>query len=80
MRHARAGVRFGPLGLVWGLVSFQNPGDIVLVALPLMLGSHLGYELSQRAPPSSARASCPSLQPVLGFSAHGARLGLGGSF
>ncbi|WNG26480.1 hypothetical protein F0U62_22490 [Cystobacter fuscus] len=48
------------------------------VPLPFILGSHLGYELSQR-PPSEV-SSRPGIQPLLSFSSRGALLGLGGRF
>jgi hypothetical protein len=52
-----------------------------LVPLPLVLGSHVGYELSQRPTPSSGEVSSrPGFQPMVSFSSRGALLGLGGRF
>jgi hypothetical protein len=48
------------------------------VPLPFMVGSHLGYELSQRALPEVS--SRPGIQPLVSFSSRGALLGLGGRF
>lgn len=49
-----------------------------------MIGSIVGYELSQRSPePAGLQAMAsprPRLRPVLAFSPHGAVVGLGGSF
>ncbi|EPX56056.1 hypothetical protein D187_007398 [Cystobacter fuscus DSM 2262] len=49
-----------------------------VVPVPLVLGSHLGYELSQRSPPKES--SRPGIQPLVSFSSRGALLGLGGRF
>ncbi|HEX8538581.1 MAG TPA: hypothetical protein VF664_14025, partial [Cystobacter sp.] len=46
--------------------------------VPIVLGPHLGYELSQRSPP--AVSSRPGIQPMVSFSSRGALLGLGGRF
>lgn len=53
---------------------------LVAIPLPTLLLGHLGYELSQRAPPAVARASGPSLQPLLAVSSNGTMLGVGGRF
>jgi hypothetical protein len=56
-------------------------GPINPFPLPIAVGAHLGYELSQRpAPTSPAVSSRPGVQPVLAFSSRGALLGLGGRF
>jgi hypothetical protein len=58
----------------------------ILLGLPLaMVGSIVGYELTQSEPRLSPRpppvaSARPRLQPVLGFSKRGALVGLGGSF
>jgi len=61
--------------------------DRILISVPLALvGSIVGYELTQSEPgPTAPRASPvasvrPRLHPVLGFSRRGALVGLGGSF
>lgn len=63
-----------------GLTAVEGPAQAVFIALPIVVGSHMGYELSQRSAPSSARASRPGVQPLFGVSARGATLGLGGRF
>ncbi|OJH38611.1 hypothetical protein BON30_20435 [Cystobacter ferrugineus] len=44
--------------------------------LPFIVGSHLGYEFSQRPSPEASSG----IQPVVSFSSRGALLGLGGRF
>jgi hypothetical protein len=73
----------GTLGTALSFVLIQAAGEFdqalfYTVPLPFIVGSHLGYELSQRSPPEVS--SRPGVQPVLSFSAHGALLGLGGRF
>lgn len=45
-----------------------------------LVGTHLGYELSQRSEPERAHARRARLQPLLSFSQKGAQVGLGGVF
>jgi len=56
----------------------------ILFAVPgSMIGSIVGYELSQRSPEPGLQAMAspgPRLRPTLAFSPHGAVVGLGGSF
>ncbi|MET0402998.1 MAG: hypothetical protein ABW123_11375 [Cystobacter sp.] len=70
--------------VVTGALTTLRPTDALastLLIVPIPLGSHLGYELSQRAEPSSSELSArPGFQPLLGFSSRGALLGLGGRF
>jgi hypothetical protein len=72
------------LGMASGLVTgilltliLGTPSPYAL-AVPLVLGSVVGYELTTRAPTETF--SRPSLRPVLAVSSHGALLGLGGCF
>jgi hypothetical protein len=75
------------VGFLGSSLLAQNIGGNLLLCVPLaMVGSIVGYELTQSEPgPSSPRAppvasTRPRLQPVLGFSPRGALVGLGGSF
>ena len=73
----------GALGTALSVVLIQTSngsaqGLSYTVPVPIILGSHLGYELSQRSPP--AVSSRPGIQPMVSFSSHGALLGLGGRF
>ncbi|WP_375768566.1 hypothetical protein NR798_43955 [Archangium gephyra] len=71
------------LGLLWG-VAAGTPSTGLLVAIPLsLIGSIVGYELTQQAPASGPQAPAVAsarFQPVLAFSSRGALVGLGGSF
>lgn len=85
---ALGGMAGGALvGLLGGSLLAQDVSGGILLGVPLaMIGSIVGYELTQREPgPSSPRAPSvastrPRLQPVLGFSPRGALVGLGGNF
>ncbi|WNG16927.1 hypothetical protein [Cystobacter fuscus] len=73
----------GTLGTVLSAVLFQAANGFAqglsyTVPLPFIVGSHLGYELFQRAPPEVSSRS--GVQPVLSFSSRGTLLGLGGRF
>ncbi|MFY0521877.1 hypothetical protein ACN28I_01240 [Archangium gephyra] len=57
--------------------------SILFAVTGSMIGSIVGYELSQRSPEPGLQAMAsprPRLQPMLAFSPHGAVVGLGGSF
>ena len=85
---ALGGLAGGALvGFFGGWLLFQHEFDALLLSVPLaMVGSIVGYELTQSEPgPTAPRARPvasvrPRLQPVLGFSPRGALVGLRGSF
>lgn len=75
------------VGLLGGSLLARDVSGGFLLGVPLaLIGSIVGYELTQREPGhSSPRAppvasTRPRLQPVLGFSPRGALVGLGGNF
>lgn len=62
--------------LMMGLT--DSPAGL-FIGFPLsLIGSVVGYELTQRAP--AVASTPPRFQPLLAFSPHGALVGLGGSF
>ncbi|PTL83214.1 hypothetical protein DAT35_14550 [Vitiosangium sp. GDMCC 1.1324] len=53
----------------------------VVLGIPLsLIGSIVGYELTEQGTPPAAVSARPRLQPVLAVSSHGGLLGLGGTF
>ena len=73
------------LGFLVGVVARRPDLGIVFTVPGALIGTIVGYELSQRTlvpgPQSPGVASArPRLQPLLAFSPHGGLVGLGGSF
>jgi hypothetical protein len=71
----------GLAGLLVGTVLLGNPSAGLALGIPLaLIGSIVGYELTERGAAPAMLSARPRLLPLLAVSSHGGLLGLGGTF